>query len=119
MMDKVVITRNREGLESAINEIRALREEFWENVRVPGEKNYYNKYLEFANRVADYFELAELMAMDALQREESCGCHLRDEYQTEEGEALRNDEEFSFVAGWECLTEIGRASWRERRGRAG
>ncbi|HLR90289.1 MAG TPA: fumarate reductase/succinate dehydrogenase flavoprotein subunit [Balneolaceae bacterium] len=108
MWDKVGISRNREGLESAINEIRALREEFWENVRVPGEKNYYNKYLEFANRVADYFELAELMAMDALQREESCGCHLRDEYQTEEGEALRNDEEFSFVAVWEYLSVNGK-----------
>jgi len=108
MWDKVGISRNREGLESAISEIRALREEFWENVRVPGEKNYYNKYLEFANRVADYFELAELMAMDALQREESCGCHLRDEYQTEEGEALRNDEEFSFVAVWEYLSVNGK-----------
>src|SRR5690625_2726825 len=112
MWDKVGISRNREGLESAINEIRALREEFWENVRVPGEKNYYNKYLEFANRVADYFELAELMAMDALQREESCGCHLRDEYQTEEGEALRNDEEFSFVAVWEYLNVNGKLETR-------
>src|SRR5690625_4436567 len=112
MWDKVGISRNREGLESAISEIRALREEFWENVRVPGEKNYYNKYLEFANRVADYFELAELMAMDALQREESCGCHLRDEYQTEEGEALRNDEEFSFVAVWEYLNVNGKLETR-------
>lgn len=112
MWDKVGISRNREGLESAINEISALREEFWENVRVPGEKNYYNKYLEFANRVADYFELAELMAMDALQREESCGCHLRDEYQTEEGEALRNDEEFSFVAVWEYLNVNGKLETR-------
>lgn len=101
MWDKVGISRNKAGLESAIEEIRKLRAEFWQNVRVPGEMNYYNKYLEFANRVADFFELAELMAIDALDRAESCGCHLRDEYQTEEGEALRNDEEYSFVSAWE------------------
>jgi succinate dehydrogenase / fumarate reductase flavoprotein subunit len=101
MWDKVGISRSKEGLESAIEEIRALREEFWSNVRVPGEKNYYNKYLEFAARVADFFELAELMAIDALDRDESCGCHLRDEYQSEEGEALRNDEDYAFVSAWE------------------
>jgi len=101
MWDKVGISRSKEGLESAIEEIRALREEFWNNVRVPGEKNYYNKYLEFAARVADFFELAELMAIDALDRDESCGCHLRDEFQSEEGEALRNDEDYSFVSAWE------------------
>lgn len=101
MWDKVGISRSREGLQKAIKEIRELREEFWTNVRVPGEITYYNKYLEFAHRVADYFELAELMALDALDREESCGCHLRDEYQSEEGEALRNDEEYSYVAAWE------------------
>lgn len=101
MWDKVGISRSKEGLEEAIEEIRSMREEFWENVRVPGEMNYYNKYLEFALRVADYFELAELMAIDALDRDESCGCHLRDEYQTEEGEAIRNDEDYSFVSAWE------------------
>lgn len=101
MWDKVGISRSKEGLESAIEQIRALRDEFWQNVRVPGEKTYYNKYLEFANRLADFFELAELMAIDALDREESCGCHLRDEFQSEEGEALRNDEEYSFVSTWE------------------
>ncbi len=99
--DKIGIARNEEGLKSAIEEIRELREEFWQNVKVPGEKNNYNKYLEFAGRVADFFELAELMAQDALDREESAGCHLREEYQTEEGEALRNDEEYSYVAAWE------------------
>jgi succinate dehydrogenase / fumarate reductase flavoprotein subunit len=99
--DKIGIARNKEGLESAIEEIRALREEFWKDVKVPGEKNNYNKYLEFAGRVADFFELAELMAVDALDREESAGCHLREEYQTEEGEALRNDEDYSYVAAWE------------------
>ncbi|HBZ39062.1 MAG TPA: fumarate reductase/succinate dehydrogenase flavoprotein subunit, partial [Balneola sp.] len=93
--------RNKEDLEKAIKEIQELREEFWTNVYVPGEKNNYNKYLEFAGRVADFFELAELMAKDALEREESCGCHLREEYQSEEGEAIRNDEDFSYVAAWE------------------
>lgn len=108
MWDRVGISRSKEGLEKAIEQIRALREEFWQNVRVPGEANYYNKYLEFAARVADFFELAELMAIDALDRDESCGCHLRDEYQTEEGEALRNDEDYSFVSAWEYLGVNGK-----------
>ena len=99
--DKVGISRNAEGLKEAIQEIRDLREEFWQNVRVPGEAANYNKYLEFAGRVADFLELGELMAEDALQRDESAGCHLREEHQTEEGEALRNDEDFSYVAAWE------------------
>ncbi len=101
MWDKVGISRSAEGLNEAISEIRSLREEFWKNVRVPGEANYYNKYLEFALRVADFFELAELMAEDALDRDESCGCHLREEHQTEEGEALRNDEDYAYVSAWE------------------
>ncbi|MEX1269594.1 MAG: fumarate reductase/succinate dehydrogenase flavoprotein subunit [Balneolaceae bacterium] len=108
MWDKVGISRNKEGLEKAIEEIRALRDDFWKNVRVPGEAGYYNKNLEFAARVADFFELAELMALDALDRDESCGCHLRDEYQTEEGEALRNDEKYSYVAAWEYLGVNGK-----------
>src|SRR5690554_4115176 len=99
--DKVGIARTKEGLEVAIKEIQDLRAEFWKDVFVPGEQNNYNKYLEFAGRVADFFELAELMAKDALQRNESCGCHLREEFQTEDGEALRNDEEYSYVAAWE------------------
>jgi succinate dehydrogenase / fumarate reductase flavoprotein subunit len=101
MWDKVGINRSKEGLEEAIEQIRTLRDEFYENVRVPGDATYYNKYLEFAHRVADFFELAELMAVDALDRDESCGCHLREEYQTEEGEALRNDDDFSYVSAWE------------------
>lgn len=101
MWDKIGINRSKEGLIEAIKQIQALRDEFYQNVRVPGETAYYNKYLEFAHRVADYFELAELMALDALDREESCGCHLREEHQTEEGEALRNDEDFSYVSAWE------------------
>ena len=101
MWDKVGMARNREGLQQAIEEISALRKEFWQNVRVPGEKTTYNKNLEFAGRVADFLELGELMARDALHREESCGGHFREEYQTPEGEALRNDEEYSYVAAWE------------------
>ena len=105
--DKIGISRSKEGLEEAIADIRSLRDEFWTNVYVPGEKNNYNKYLEFAGRVADFFELAELMAMDALDRDESCGCHLREEFQTEEGEAIRNDEEFNYVSAWEFKDRNG------------
>ena len=105
--DKIGISRTKEGLEEAIADIRSLRDEFWTNVYVPGEKNNYNKYLEFAGRVADFFELAELMAMDALDRDESCGCHLREEFQTEEGEAIRNDEEFNYVSAWEFKDRNG------------
>lgn len=105
--DKIGISRTKEGLEEAIADIRSLREEFWTNVYVPGEKANYNKYLEFAGRVADFFELAELMAMDALDRDESCGCHLREEYQTEEGEAIRNDKDFSYVSAWEFKDRNG------------
>lgn len=108
MWDKVGISRSVEGLNSALNEIRKLREEFWQDVRVPGEAGYYNKYLEYALRLADYFELAELMALDALDRNESCGCHLRDEYQTEEGEAIRNDKDYAFVSAWEYLGVNGK-----------
>ncbi|MFV1884352.1 MAG: fumarate reductase/succinate dehydrogenase flavoprotein subunit [Balneola sp.] len=99
--DNIGISRNKEDLEKAIKEIQELREEFWSNLYVPGDKNNYNKYLEFAGRVADFFELAELMAKDALDREESCGCHLREEFQSEEGEAIRNDADFSYVSAWE------------------
>jgi succinate dehydrogenase / fumarate reductase flavoprotein subunit len=105
--DKIGISRTKEGLEEAIADIRSLRDEFWTNVYVPGEKNNYNKYLEFAGRVADFFELAELMAMDALDRDESCGCHLREEFQNEEGEAIRNDEEFNYVSAWEFKDRNG------------
>lgn len=99
--DKIGISRNKKDLEKAIKEIQELRDEFWNNVYVPGDKNNYNKYLEFAFRVADFFDLAELMAQDALDRKESCGCHLREEFQTEDGEALRNDKDFSYVSAWE------------------
>ncbi|MEO5931512.1 MAG: fumarate reductase/succinate dehydrogenase flavoprotein subunit [Candidatus Kapaibacterium sp.] len=101
MWDYVGMARNREGLGHAMTEITRLREEFGRNLRVPGSPDTLNKNLEFAGRVADYMELGELMARDALQREESCGGHFREEYQTEEGEAQRDDEKFGYVAAWE------------------
>ncbi|HRR08391.1 MAG TPA: fumarate reductase/succinate dehydrogenase flavoprotein subunit [Rhodothermales bacterium] len=101
MWDQVGMSRNKVGLEQAIKDIQALREDFWKNVYVPGEANTMNKSLEFANRVADFLELGELMARDALYREESCGGHFREEYQTEDGEALRNDEDYAYVSMWE------------------
>lgn len=101
MWDKVGMARNEKGLKEAIKEIQELRAEFWENVFVPGEQSTYNKYLEYANRVADFMELGELMARDALERNESCGGHFREESQTPEGEAKRDDENFCHVAAWE------------------
>ncbi|MBD3335711.1 MAG: succinate dehydrogenase (quinone) flavoprotein subunit, partial [Candidatus Eisenbacteria bacterium] len=101
LWNRVGMARRREGLNEALRAIRDLRAEFWENVRVPGDSAELNKNLEIAGRVADYLELAELMARDALQREESCGAHFREEHRTEAGEAVRDDENFSFVAAWE------------------
>ena len=93
--------RTEEGLKKAIGMIRELKEEFWSNVRVLGEKDTLNQSLEKAGRVADFFELGELMCIDALHRRESCGGHFRAESQTEDGEALRHDDEFAYVAAWE------------------
>ena len=101
MWNKVGMARNATGLKEAITEIQELREEFWKEVRVPGTTNEMNAELEKAGRVADFLELGELFAKDALHREESCGGHFREEYQTEEGEALRDDENFMYVAAWE------------------
>lgn len=101
MWDKCGMARNAEGLKQAIEEIKALREDFYKNVRVPGSIDDFNPELEKASRVADFLELGELMCYDALDREESCGGHFREEYQTEEGEALRRDPEFTYVAAWE------------------
>ena len=101
LWDYCGMARNRTGLEKALSEIPALREEFHSNVRVLGENESYNQSLEKAGRVADFFELAELMCHDALHREESCGGHFREESQTEEGEALRNDDDYAYVAAWE------------------
>jgi len=100
LWNHVGMARNRTGLKSAVEDIAALRQDFWGRVRVPGENATYNKNLEFAARVADFMELGELMARDALMREESCGGHFREEYQTDEGEALRNDADFAHVTAW-------------------
>jgi len=106
MWDKCGMARNEQGLKEAIAEIKAIREEFWTDLRVPGAPNEFNPELEKAGRVADFIELGELMCLDALVRNESCGGHFREEYQTEEGEALRDDEKFSFVSAWE-MKEVG------------
>jgi succinate dehydrogenase / fumarate reductase flavoprotein subunit len=106
MWDKVGMSRNEAGLNEAIEEIRALREEFWRNVRVLGEGGEFNQSLEKAGRVADFLEFAELLAQDALHRRESCGGHFREESQTEENEALRDDENFCYAAAWE-FTGVG------------
>ena len=105
MWEKCGMSRNKLGLESAIQEIKALREDFYKNVFVPGNLNEYNEELAKAGRVADFLELGELFAIDALNREESCGGHFREEHQTKEGEALRNDSEFNFVSTWEYNKE--------------
>ncbi len=105
MWDKCGMARNREGLLSAIEEIKALRSEFWKDVRVMGDADEFNPELDKASRVADFMELGELMCIDALNREESCGGHFREEFQTEEGEALRDDENFAFVSAWEYRNE--------------
>jgi succinate dehydrogenase flavoprotein subunit len=99
------MARNEAGLKKALSLIPALREEFWKNVRVLGANEEFNQSLEKAGRVADFFELAELMCLDALDRRESCGGHFREEYQTPEGEALRDDANYSYVAAWQYLGE--------------
>ncbi|MBI1307966.1 MAG: succinate dehydrogenase (quinone) flavoprotein subunit [Bacteroidetes bacterium] len=109
MWDKVGMARNAEGLKQAISEIRELRDEFWKDVRVPGSIEEFNQELEKAGRVADFLELGELMAMDALERNESCGGHFREEYQTEEGEALRDDKNYMYVASWEYTGDPGKS----------
>ena len=101
MWDKVGMARNAQGLSEAIDEIAALREEFYRDVKVPGSLDNFNQELEKAMRVADFLELGELFAKDALHRNESCGGHFREEYQTPEGEAQRDDENFAYVAAWE------------------
>jgi len=103
--EKCGMARNQKGLEEAIAEIPAIREEFWENVCVPGEGEELNQSLEYAGRVADFLEFGELMCRDALNRNESCGGHFREEHQTEDGEAMRNDEEYSHVSAWEYKGE--------------
>lgn len=105
MWDKVGMSRNEPGLKQAIKEIQKLKQEFWSDVRVPGEKNLMNEELAKACRLADYIELGELMARDALERRESCGGHFREEYQTDDNEAKRDDENFCHAAVWEYTGE--------------
>ena len=95
------MSRSRSGLELALQRIPELRQRFWEQVSIPGSGDSFNQTLEYAGRVADFLEFAELMCRDALHRDESCGGHFREEHQTDEGEALRDDGEFAYVAAWE------------------
>jgi succinate dehydrogenase / fumarate reductase, flavoprotein subunit len=101
LWDYVGMSRNDAGLRKALDEIPRLRDEFWQNLSVPGEPNNVNKNLEYAGRVADYLEFAEVLTLDALRRTESCGAHFREESETPDGEARRDDEHFSYVAAWE------------------
>jgi succinate dehydrogenase / fumarate reductase, flavoprotein subunit len=105
MWDKCGMGRNEEGLKEALKEIKLIKEEFWNNVRIPGEIKEMNPELDKAQRVADFIELGELMCIDALHRKESCGGHFREEYQTPDGEAMRDDNNFMYVAAWEWKGE--------------
>lgn len=100
LWDDVGMSRDRDGLEKALSDLKSLKQHFWADLKVPGSANTLNKNLELAGRVADFLELGELMARDALNREESCGCHFREEFQTAEGEAQRNDHDYRYVAAW-------------------
>lgn len=108
MWEKCGMARNAKGLQEAITEIQALRKEFWSDLKIPGEINEMNPELDKANRVADFMELGELMCKDALNRNESCGGHFREEYQTPEGEALRDDANYMYVSAWEYA---GESNW--------
>ncbi len=108
LWDHCGMARNRQGLEKALRRIPEIREEYWKNVNVVGSPGTFNQVLERAGRVADYLEFAELMCLDALHREESCGGHFREEHQTEDGEAKRDDDRFCYVAAWE-FTDVGAA----------
>jgi len=101
LWEKCGMGRNAKGLQEALDQIPGMREEYWRNVNVLGTNEEFNQCLERAGRVADYFELAELLCLDALARDESCGCHLREEHQTPDGEALRDDANFCHTAVWE------------------
>ncbi len=105
LWDSVGMSRNADGLKTALKEIPKLREEFWNDLKVPGTAATLNKNLEMAGRIGDYLELAEVIALDALERNESCGGHFREEYQTPEGEAARNDDDYSHVSCWEYQGE--------------
>ncbi len=112
MWDHVGMARNKKGLEGAIDSLTKLREDFWNNVKVPGDTNYKNEELEKASRVADFIELGQLMATDALQREESCGGHFREEYQTSDGEAVRQDDKFCTATAFEYTGDgLAKPKW--------
>ena len=115
MWDKCGMSRNEPGLNDAISEIKELRADFWKNVMVPGGLNELNKELEKAGRVADFLELGELFAKDALTRNESCGGHFREEYATKEGEAKRDDKKFNFVSAWEFKGEPSEAKLHKEK----
>jgi succinate dehydrogenase / fumarate reductase flavoprotein subunit len=108
MWDKCGMARNAQGLQEAITEIQQLKKEFWSDLKIPGDIKEMNPELDKANRVADFIELGELMCRDALNRNESCGGHFREESQTEEGEAKRDDDNYSYVSAWELK---GESSW--------
>ena len=108
LWDSCGMSRDKDGLRDAAGKIRELRDEFWQNVHVAGSGEELNQHLEYAGRVADYFELGELIAIDAYNRDESCGCHLRLDHQTEEGEAVRDDETFAHVAAWEYTGDLSK-----------
>ena len=113
MWDKCGMARNKKGLEQAIQEIQTLKKEFWNDVKIPGSMHEMNPELDKANRVADFIELGELMCKDALERNESCGGHFREEYQTPDGEALRDDTNYMYVAAWEFKGESNWALHKE------
>lgn len=111
MWEYVGMSRQKDGLQKAQEEIVKLRDRFWQEVRVAGEPNFKNSELEKASRVADFLELGELMAKDAGERNESCGGHFREEYQTPENEALRDDTNFCHVSAWEYNQDGGKIHW--------
>jgi len=106
--DKCGMARNEAGLKEAIEKIPEIRERFWEQVKVPGTGEAFNQTLERAGRVADFMEFAELLSIDALSRDESCGAHFREEHQSEEGEAVRDDEHFQHVSAWEFTGDVSK-----------
>ena len=107
MWDECGMARSEKGLKQAIAQIQDLKKEFWSDVRIPGDINEFNSELDKAGRVADFIELGELMCIDALNRNESCGGHFREESQTEDGEAKRDDENYRYVAAWENKGDSG------------
>jgi succinate dehydrogenase / fumarate reductase flavoprotein subunit len=113
MWEQCGMARSAEGLRAALAAIPPLRDEFWRDVRVPGTGQELNQSLEYAGRVADFLELAELMCLDALHREESCGGHFRVEHQTPDGEAKRDDEHFAYVAAWDYTGDASPPAMRK------